>query len=569
MSGGFRNWTSPSLSTPNINEASSKDIAASLHKNVLSWGVWRGPEQKESVFLRAIAHSAYSQTADRGSYSGVSSLSRSASVPDVLGRSPKTAFSSITIASRKVLRSFSTSRETLCPSSQRQPLRVFSAHNENFGTGILPTSRMRVPESQPDLSRQNSTIVTSNNFRQAYSPADRLAVRDWGKRKAQLVQHRQSHTESNRKEDVMGCSLIDLSSKPSYRSCVHLEVPLRSSSSVLFLDKSLCISLVGLEERRASQPTLFRSTFSIRLSGSSCRRYATKSKVAKTNLGYRRPRSAKLDGYKCNSQESNLGHCRGSLPKLRGDKVVKIAPACGVKVEVDGSDTQCLSATSGILSFRGPDRSNTKTARQKGNADEAAFPVRTDSRHKKHTFNTRSVDSRTWSKQTRSDETKERQDQDSSTEPPNVFISEKTFSSSEADSLEEMPQTLSLKEALELFRPDFISRSQGRLKRLEKRAMRRRALQESNPDLVLDLREEGCRQRRKCTTPDPLSDNLFKPRERSISGREMQLRSRRIYNKLPEVTKKKEEEKKRAVSQSNRVRAEVFKKKLLDQILQR
>lgn len=34
----------------------------------------------------------------------------------------------------------------------------------------------------------------------------------------------------------------------------------------------------------------------------------------------------------------------------------------------------------------------------------------------------------------------------------------------------------------------------------------------------------------------------------------------RIYNKLPEVTKKKEEEKKRAVSETNRLRAEVFKK---------
>lgn len=38
----------------------------------------------------------------------------------------------------------------------------------------------------------------------------------------------------------------------------------------------------------------------------------------------------------------------------------------------------------------------------------------------------------------------------------------------------------------------------------------------------------------------------------------------RIYNKLPEVTKKKEEEKKRAVSQTNRLRAEVFKKVRLE-----
>uniref|UniRef100_A0A8C5GVA9 ALMS motif domain-containing protein n=1 Tax=Gouania willdenowi TaxID=441366 RepID=A0A8C5GVA9_GOUWI len=115
-------------------------------------------------------------------------------------------------------------------------------------------------------------------------------------------------------------------------------------------------------------------------------------------------------------------------------------------------------------------------------------------------------------------------------------------------------------EALELFRPDFISRSQGRVRSLEQRAWRRKAMQSSTPDLLQCLRDDQSYQKRNCTIPDPLSDNLFKPRERSISGREMQLRSRRIYNKLPEVTKKKEEEKRRAVSQTNRQRAEVFKK---------
>jgi hypothetical protein len=34
----------------------------------------------------------------------------------------------------------------------------------------------------------------------------------------------------------------------------------------------------------------------------------------------------------------------------------------------------------------------------------------------------------------------------------------------------------------------------------------------------------------------------------------------RIYNNLPEVKKKKEEQKKRVILQSNRLRAEVFKK---------
>ncbi|XP_034538482.1 uncharacterized protein LOC117812047 [Notolabrus celidotus] len=567
MSLGFCSWTSPSLSTPNINEASSKDIAASLHKNVLSWGVWRGPDQKESVSPRAITHSAYSHTAERRSYSGVSSLFRTASVPDVVGGSPKTAFSSITIATRKVLPSFSTLREPVYPSAPAQPIKVSTVPKVTFGRGVLslPVSRMRVSNSQSDMCRQNSTTITPNDFTQAYSPADELALRDRAKRKVQLVRHGLSHTDGNRKQETMYGSLTDPSSQPSYRSCVHLEVPLRSASSVVFLDKSLCISLAELEGRRASQPTLFRSTFSVRLCGSSCSSFSKNNKTAKTNLGYGRPRSAKLGGYKQNIQESNSG----PPPKHRGDKVEKIAPALGVNSNAYGSDTQHCGAASGLLSFRRPSHSNTKAGRQKGNADEAAFLVRNNFKQRQYTSNTQPVDSTTCSKQTRSNKTEERHELDSSTELQKVFILEKNLSRPKADSLEETTQTLSLKEALELFRPDFINRSQGRVRRLEQRAVRRRALQESNPDLVQDLREEGCRQWRKCTTPDPLSDNLFKPRERSISGREMQLRSRRIYNKLPEVTKKKEEEKKRAVSQTNRLRAEVFKKRLLDQILQR
>ncbi|XP_012578901.1 PREDICTED: centrosomal protein C10orf90 homolog [Condylura cristata] len=43
----------------------------------------------------------------------------------------------------------------------------------------------------------------------------------------------------------------------------------------------------------------------------------------------------------------------------------------------------------------------------------------------------------------------------------------------------------------------------------------------------------------------------------------------RIYDNLPEVRKKKEEQKKRVLLQSNRLRTEIFKKQLLDQLLQR
>ncbi|XP_070832939.1 (E2-independent) E3 ubiquitin-conjugating enzyme FATS-like [Chaetodon trifascialis] len=270
-----------------------------------------------------------------------------------------------------------------------------------------------------------------------------------------------------------------------------------------------------------------------------------------------------------NGGRSGLGHCRGPLSKYWGRKVGQTAPTHGVNSKADDSDTQHHSDTLGLLSFRGPSPSNTKAGRQKGNVDEAAFLTQSNFRQRQHTSNIGPVDSRTWSKRGGSEKTEGQQGHDWSTEPQKASTLDKTHSRLKAGSPEATSKSLSLKEALELFRPDFISRSQDRVRRLEQRAMRRRVLQDSNPDLVQGLREDRCKQKRNCTTPDPLSDNLFKPRERSISGREMQLRSRRIYNKLPEVTKKKEEEKKKAVSQTNRLRAEVFKKRLLDQILQR
>lgn len=65
-----------------------------------------------------------------------------------------------------------------------------------------------------------------------------------------------------------------------------------------------------------------------------------------------------------------------------------------------------------------------------------------------------------------------------------------------------------LQEALELFRPDFISRSQGRLRKLEQKAKRWRALRATNPEVVHGHRQERCKQKRNCTTPDPLSGEL-------------------------------------------------------------
>ncbi|NXD23996.1 CJ090 protein, partial [Spelaeornis formosus] len=131
-----------------------------------------------------------------------------------------------------------------------------------------------------------------------------------------------------------------------------------------------------------------------------------------------------------------------------------------------------------------------------------------------------------------------------------------------------------LQEALELHNPRFISRSQKRLERLELMVQLRRARQREAPPghhraLTRKLSTSTPGKKKQFTIPDPLSDNLFRPKERVIPEKEMHMRSKRIYDNLPEVKKKQEEKQKRIIIQSNRLRVEMFKKQLLDQLLHR
>nr|XP_009668820.1 PREDICTED: centrosomal protein C10orf90 homolog isoform X1 [Struthio camelus australis] len=138
------------------------------------------------------------------------------------------------------------------------------------------------------------------------------------------------------------------------------------------------------------------------------------------------------------------------------------------------------------------------------------------------------------------------------------------------------PSPLTLREALEIHKPQFISRSQERLKKLEHMVQLRKAQQsdalgrKQGALLVRKLSSTSISSKKKqYTIPHPLSDNLFKPKERFIPEKEMHMRSKRIYDNLPEVKKKQEEKQKRVIMQSNRLRVEIFKKQLLDQLLQR
>ncbi|XP_068183735.1 uncharacterized protein [Antennarius striatus] len=469
-----------------------------------------------------------------------------------MGRSPKAAFCSITTTDRKLLPSHSTLQDLMNPIS---PTKLQDAFGGRVSS--IPTNTIRASDSKLGACRQNPTSVMPHEFRQAYVPPDELAVKNHERRKEQLGQCKLSCRECDRKQDMVCGSFTHLSPLPSYQSSIHREIPLWSVSTFVFLDKLLSLSLVELDSRRSDHPTLYRSTLFVHLSRPSYHR-CSPDKQTKKNEGYRKPSVTMFVYYNNYGQENGLGHC-GKPPLIpQGDEVELIRPICGINIKVSDSGTQHHRDTLGLISFRESRISIKKARRQKGNADEATSLSQSNSRHLEPTSNS-GPDSRTWTKRTGT-----QQERDTG----NISTSEKSFAGMENYFLEGTSGVLSLKEALELFRPGFISRSQGRVRSLEQRAIKRRALRNSNPDLVQGLRDNPWKKR-NCTTPDPLSDNLFKPRERSISGKEMQLRSRRIYNKLPEVTKKKEEEKKKAVLQTNRLRAEVFKKKLLDQILQR
>ncbi|XP_053063012.1 (E2-independent) E3 ubiquitin-conjugating enzyme FATS isoform X3 [Acinonyx jubatus] len=93
--------------------------------------------------------------------------------------------------------------------------------------------------------------------------------------------------------------------------------------------------------------------------------------------------------------------------------------------------------------------------------------------------------------------------------------------------------SLTLQEALEVRKPQFISRSQERLKKLEHMIQQRKAQRKENlaqKQSLFPVRAD----KKQFTVPHPLSDNLFKPKERYISEKEMHLRSKRFSESVSE-----------------------------------
>uniref|UniRef100_A0A286XB67 ALMS1 centrosome and basal body associated protein n=1 Tax=Cavia porcellus TaxID=10141 RepID=A0A286XB67_CAVPO len=107
-----------------------------------------------------------------------------------------------------------------------------------------------------------------------------------------------------------------------------------------------------------------------------------------------------------------------------------------------------------------------------------------------------------------------------------------------------------LQESLQFHRPDFISRSGERIKRL-KLIVQERKLQnrlQSERDALFN-------------STRPLPRRVFlAAQKKPVGKKEMIQRSKRIYEQLPEVQKKREEEKRRSEYKSYRLRAQLYKK---------
>lgn len=127
-----------------------------------------------------------------------------------------------------------------------------------------------------------------------------------------------------------------------------------------------------------------------------------------------------------------------------------------------------------------------------------------------------------------------------------------------------------LQESLLFHRPDFISRSGERIKRL-KLIVQERKLQnvlQSERETLFNTGREWQGQGDAVhlfSKRGFLAAQKYKP----VGKKEMIQRSKRIYEQLPEVQKRREEERRRLEYKSYRLRAQLYKKKVTNQLLGR
>ncbi|KAM4540335.1 uncharacterized protein alms1 [Fundulus diaphanus] len=121
---------------------------------------------------------------------------------------------------------------------------------------------------------------------------------------------------------------------------------------------------------------------------------------------------------------------------------------------------------------------------------------------------------------------------------------------------------VSLQEALEMCRPEFISRSKQRVRCLALQADERRLQAVFSRERGLLFKQPGGAGR----LPKPAGTALLR---RAVPRKEMIQRSKLIYENLPEVRRRREEERRKAEYRSYRLNAQLYNKRITERVLGR
>ncbi|XP_043919243.1 Alstrom syndrome protein 1 homolog [Protopterus annectens] len=120
-------------------------------------------------------------------------------------------------------------------------------------------------------------------------------------------------------------------------------------------------------------------------------------------------------------------------------------------------------------------------------------------------------------------------------------------------------------------RPDFISHSRERVKRLELVAEERKLQRvfQRERERLFSHPTHRSDWKPKAANSDVGRDIALLEKKRSIPWKEMVSRSKRAYDQLPEVQQRRKEEKRKAEYTSYRLKAELFKKRVTNHVLGR
>nr|XP_032806186.1 uncharacterized protein LOC116940451 [Petromyzon marinus]XP_032806187.1 uncharacterized protein LOC116940451 [Petromyzon marinus]XP_032806188.1 uncharacterized protein LOC116940451 [Petromyzon marinus]XP_032806189.1 uncharacterized protein LOC116940451 [Petromyzon marinus]XP_032806190.1 uncharacterized protein LOC116940451 [Petromyzon marinus]XP_032806191.1 uncharacterized protein LOC116940451 [Petromyzon marinus] len=137
-------------------------------------------------------------------------------------------------------------------------------------------------------------------------------------------------------------------------------------------------------------------------------------------------------------------------------------------------------------------------------------------------------------------------------------------------------ERLTLQEALHMNRPAFVYRSRERIKRLQLMSEERRVqgVWQEERERLFGWGTRGRRRRHgqgqsSSVRTHPIFDNLFLARKRVVPKKEAFVRSKSLYEKLPEIRRRREVEKKLAEYQSNRLKADNFQRRVTNKLLGR